>query len=60
MYPPSITNSYVTITYSSYIDPHFEVRTSEERNYNKRDGFNFLTVNFAFICCNIPAAPVYM
>jgi hypothetical protein len=60
MYPPSITNSYVEDREISYIDPHLEVRTSEERNYNKRDDFNFFIVNFAFICSNIPAAPVYI
>ena len=27
--------------------------------YDKRDNFNFLIVNFPFICSNIPAAPAY-
>jgi hypothetical protein len=27
--------------------------------YNKRDDFNFLIVNFAFICSNILAPPAY-
>jgi hypothetical protein len=27
--------------------------------YDKRDDFNFLIVNFPFICSNIPAAPAY-
>ena len=28
--------------------------------YYKRDYFNFLIVNFPFICSNIPAAPAYV
>ena len=55
-----IKDTQILFIYSSYIDPHLEVRTSEEGNYNKRDDFNVLIVNFAFICSNIPAAPVYM
>jgi hypothetical protein len=27
--------------------------------YDKRDDFNFVIVNFPFICSNIPAAPAY-
>jgi hypothetical protein len=27
--------------------------------YDKKDDFNFLIVNFPFICSNIPAAPAY-
>jgi hypothetical protein len=28
--------------------------------YDKRDDFNFLIVNFPFICSNIPATPAYV
>jgi hypothetical protein len=27
--------------------------------YDKRDDFDFAIVNFPFLCCNIPLAPVY-
>ena len=29
------------------------------KHYDNRDHFNFLIVNFPFICCNLPAAPAY-
>jgi len=29
------------------------------KRYDKIDGFNFLIVNFPFICSNITAAPTY-
>jgi hypothetical protein len=37
-------------------DNECRVRT---KLYDKRDDFNFPIVNFAFICSNIPAAPIY-
>jgi len=36
------------------------VNAGQERNYEKRNYSYFPIVNFAFICNNIPAAPVYM
>jgi len=38
------------------IDNEGRLRT---KLYEKRDDFNFLIVNFPFICSNIPAAPAY-
>ena len=35
---------------------HYDIT---ERNYDKRDEFNFPIVKFPFICSNIPAAPAY-
>ena len=32
---------------------------SLERLYDNRDNFNFPTVNFPFLCSNIPLAPAY-
>jgi hypothetical protein len=54
------------ITYTdrsaSYLDLHLE-NDSEGRlrtkHYDTRDDFNFLIVNFPFICSKIPAAPAY-
>jgi hypothetical protein len=43
---------------ASYLDIDNEVRL-RTRLYNKRDYFNFLIVNFPFICSNIPAASAY-
>ena len=47
---------------TSYLDPHLEIDSEGRRRkklYDKRDDFNFLIVNFSFICTNIPAAPAY-
>jgi hypothetical protein len=47
---------------ASYLDIHIE-NDSEGRlkpkHYDTRDDFNFLIVNFPFICSKIPAAPAY-
>ena len=47
---------------ASYLDLHLE-NDSEGRlrpkHYDTRDDFNFLIVNFPFICSKIPAAPAY-
>ena len=45
-----------------YIDLHLEIDSEVRlrmKLYDKRDDFNFLIVNFACICSNIPAAPAY-
>jgi hypothetical protein len=47
---------------ASYLDLHLEIDSEgwfRTKLYNKKDDFNFLIVNFAFICSNIPAAPAY-
>ena len=48
--------------YASYLDLHLEI-DSEGRFratlYDKKDDFNFLVVNFPFICSSIPVAPTY-
>ena len=44
----------------SYLDLHLEIDNEGQlrpKHYDKRDDFNFLFVNFLFICSNIPAAP---
>ena len=45
-----------------YLDLHLETDSEvrlRTKLYDKRDGFNFPIVNFAFICSNIPPAPAY-
>ena len=45
-----------------YLDLHLEFDIEgrlRAKLYYKRDDFNFLIVNFPFICSNIPAAPAY-
>ena len=47
---------------ASYLDLHLGIdseRWLRNKLYDKRDDFNFLIVNFPFICSNIPAAPAY-
>ena len=47
---------------ASYLDLHLEIDSEgrlRTKLYDKRDDFNFLIVNFPFICNNIPAASVY-
>ena len=51
-----------TDTTASYLDLHLEIDSQgrlRTKLYGKRDDFNFLIVNFPFICSNIPAAPAY-
>ena len=45
-----------TLTYISILTVRGRLRT---KFYDKRDDFNFLIVNFPFICSNIPASPAY-
>ena len=47
---------------ASYLDLHLEIEREGRlrmKIYDKRDNFNYLIVNFPFICSNIPAAPAY-
>ena len=47
---------------ASYLDLHLEIDSEgrlRTKLYDKRADFNFLNVNFPFICSNIPAAPAY-
>ena len=44
-----------TLTYTSELT----MMAGLERNITTRDDSNFFTVNFPFICSNIPAAPAY-
>jgi len=47
---------------ASHLDLHLEIDSEgrlRTKLYDKRDDFNFPTVNFPFICSNIPAAPAY-
>ena len=47
---------------ASYLDLVLEMTTDGRLNtkiYDKRNDFNFLKVNFPFLCSNIPAAPEY-
>jgi hypothetical protein len=47
---------------TSHIDLHIKIDSEGRLRtmlYDKRDNFNFLIVNFPFICRNIPAAPAY-
>ena len=47
---------------ASYLDLHLEMDSEGQlrtKLYDKRYDFNFLIVNFPFICSNIPAAPAY-
>ena len=57
-----IKDTIDTDTSASYLDLHLDIDSEgrlRTKLYDKRDDFNFLIVNFSFICCNIPAAPVY-
>ena len=62
IYPidPEIKDTIDTDRSTSYIDLHLHsegrLRT---KLYEKRDDFNFLIVNFLFICSKIPAAPAH-
>ena len=43
-----------------FLDPHLEIDSEgrlRTKLFDKRDDFNFLIVNFPFICSNILAAP---
>ena len=45
-----------------FLDLHLEIYIAgrlKTKLYNKREDFNFPTVNISFICSNIPAAPAY-
>jgi hypothetical protein len=57
-----IKDTTYTARYASYLDLHLEI-DSESRSRtklcDKRDDFNFLIVNFLFICSNIPASLAY-
>ena len=47
---------------ASYLDLQLEIDSEGRLRTelcDKRDDFNFLIVNFTFICSNIPAAPAY-
>jgi hypothetical protein len=47
---------------ASYLDLHLEIDSEgwlRTKHYDKRYDFNFSTVNFPFICSNIPAAHAY-
>ena len=51
-----------TVRSVSYLDLHLEIDSEwwvRTKLYDKRDYFNFLFVNFPFICGNILAAPAY-
>jgi hypothetical protein len=57
-----IKNTTVTDRSASYLDLHLEIDSEgrlRTKFDDKRDDFNFLIVNFPFICSNIPAAPAY-
>ena len=57
-----IKNTTDTARSASYIDPHLGIDSEgrlRTKLYDKRDGFNFPTVNFPFIWSNITAAPAY-
>jgi hypothetical protein len=44
----------------SYLDLHHEIKSEgrlRTKHFDKNDDFNFLIVNFPFICSNILAAP---
>ena len=48
---------------ASYLDLHLEIDNEgwiRTKLYDKKDDFNFLIVNYPFICSNIPAAPAYI
>ena len=47
---------------ASYLYLHLEFDSEgwlRSNLYETRDDFNFLIVNFPFLCSNIPAAPAY-
>jgi len=51
-----------TTRYASYIDLQLEIDSESRlraKPYDKRDDFNFPSVNFPFICSNISAVPAY-
>ena len=51
-----------TLRSASYLVLHLEIDNEgrlRSKLYDKSDDFNFLIVNFPFICSNIQAAPAY-
>jgi hypothetical protein len=57
-----IKDSRDTARSPSYLDLNLEIDNEcrlRTELYDKRYDFNFLILNFPFICSNIPAAPVY-
>ena len=57
-----IKNTTETDRLALYLDLHLVIDSEEwlrTKHYDKRDDFNFLIVNFQFICSNIPAASAY-
>ena len=47
---------------ASCINLHLQINSKgriRTKLYDKRDDFNFLIMNFPFICSNIPAVPAY-
>jgi hypothetical protein len=58
----SVSEIFNTDRSASYLDLHLDIDSEgrlRTKLYDKRDDFNFLIVNFPFICSNIPAAPAY-
>ena len=57
-----IKDTIDTNRYVSYIDLQLDIdseRRLKGKPYDKRDDFNFPSVNFPFICSNISAVPAY-
>ena len=54
-----IKDTTETDTSVSYLDCYTDSGELVLRLYDKRDNFNFLIVNFPFLCSNIPSAPAY-
>jgi hypothetical protein len=64
IYPSELTIKDTTksSTSASYLDVLLELDTNcniTTRLYDKQDDFNFSTVNFPYLCSNIPASPAY-
>ena len=64
IYPIEVEIKDTTETYmsASYLDLHLEIDSEgrlRTKLYENRDDFNFLIMNFPFICSNIPAALAY-
>ena len=63
IYPrePEIKETTETAASSSFLDCYLYIDNGKlaTRLYDKRDDFNFPTVNFPFLSSNIPSAPAY-
>ena len=62
IYPTELNIKETTDTVRSHSYPEYNIEIEgrlRRKRYDNRDYFNYVIVNFPFLCSNIPAAPVY-